>query len=178
MGAKPCPRGHPPIRRRKGTKDATVCYKCHREERTEWNKKWAKTNPEAAAAASRRQRAANPERRRAQEREWRARNRAKCKAKKMRHIAALEMATPTWLTDDQWEQMNVTYEERDRITAETGVQHHVDHIVPLRGESVCGLHVPWNLRVISAEHNTRKGNKWSSEGVSAVDEAVLGDIAA
>jgi 5-methylcytosine-specific restriction endonuclease McrA len=52
------------------------------------------------------------------------------------------------------------YDLCKELTKLTGVRHEVDHIVPLCGEYVSGLHVPWNLRVITREENAKKSNKF------------------
>lgn len=68
-------------------------------------------------------------------------------------------ATPKWLTKDQKKEILSFYAESQLKKETTGIDYNVDHIVPLNGKNVCGLHVPWNLRVIEASKNKRKSNK-------------------
>ena len=68
-------------------------------------------------------------------------------------------ATPPWVTYKQKTEMRELYKISITMTQTTGVQYVVDHIIPLRSDLVCGLHVPWNLRVITQEENLRKSNK-------------------
>jgi molecular chaperone DnaK (HSP70) len=68
-------------------------------------------------------------------------------------------ACPTWLSETDLAKIKSIYKNCKNISKKTGTIHHVDHIVPLQGENVCGLHVPWNLRVIPASVNCSKSNK-------------------
>ena len=68
-------------------------------------------------------------------------------------------ATPKWLNDAQKMEIRLKYRLAIELSRATGVRHAVDHEIPLQGEDVCGLHVPWNLRVITQEENLKKSNK-------------------
>ncbi|KAB2321304.1 hypothetical protein F8A86_05330 [Betaproteobacteria bacterium SCN1] len=88
-----------------------------------------------------------------------AANRPRDRARVRARQAGLATATPMWLSKGHREAIAAIYAEAERLTRETGIPHHVDHIIPLKGKGVCGLHVPWNLRAIPAAENLSKSNR-------------------
>lgn len=71
--------------------------------------------------------------------------------------------TPLWLTKEQWEEMESFYWLAKDLQVVTGEPYEVDHIIPLSGETVCGLHVPWNLQVLPRDINRSKSNRLEPE---------------
>jgi hypothetical protein len=90
---------------------------------------------------------------------WKANNKTQVLADNKVRRRKHRDATPPWLTRKQKSEIRQLYQIAITMTQTTGEQYVVDHIVPLRGEEVCGLHVPWNLRVITQEENLKKSNK-------------------
>ena len=125
------------------------------------SKAWRKANPERQAAARKAWLEANPERQAAARKAWCEANPEKRAAFRAKRRAAELQRTPPWLTQGHQDQIVSIYAERDRLTDATGVQHHVDHIIPMQGENISGLHVPWNLQVLTASENCSKQNTWS-----------------
>ena len=95
-------------------------------------KKWQKANPEKVAV-------------------WKYKAEAKRRARKLN-------ATVIWADNDA---IGALYKEATRLTKETGIPHQVDHIIPLVGETVSGLHVHYNLQVLTARENQIKSNKFN-----------------
>lgn len=102
----------------------------------------------------------NPEAREAFEqyqRHYYRENKDKFVARSNRRRAVKVSACPTWADRAK---MSRFYREARKLTKETGIKHVVDHIVPLQGELVCGLHVETNLQVITQKANLEKFNKF------------------
>lgn len=70
--------------------------------------------------------------------------------------ARVSASTPVWVKPAAFAPL---YAAARKATEVMGEPHHVDHIIPIRHPLVCGLNVPWNLRVLPAMDNHEKGNK-------------------
>lgn len=86
-------------------------------------------------------------------------NKDKAAARGAKRRALKLLATPPWLTATHYDAIRLHYTQSVDIGELTGIPFHVDHIVPLQGDLVCGLHVPWNLQVLPAYENLSKSNK-------------------
>lgn len=90
---------------------------------------------------------------------WRNKNKHKRTHSQSIRIAKKLNAMPKWLTTHELQEIKNMYLVSKQMTESTDIKHNVDHIYPLQGEFSCGLHVPWNLQVITASENFSKGNR-------------------
>lgn len=101
----------------------------------------------------------NPEKKRNMNKAHYYNNKSYYVAKCAKYRAAKLKRTPKWLNSEQLTYIEKEYSMAKKLEAITGDKYHVDHIIPLQGRFVSGLHVPWNLQVIEASENKSKGNR-------------------
>lgn len=135
----------------------------YRDTRLAKAKQWRDENKDKQNAATKAWRESNPERTAAMYRDWAERNRDKVNAKWMQREASKKHRTPAWLTADELWMIEQAYDIAAKRKQMFGFDWHVDHIVPLQGKTASGLHVPWNLQVITAKENRMKSNKLKAD---------------
>jgi hypothetical protein len=91
---------------------------------------------------------------------WKKENSGKVRADTVKRRAAKINRTPKWVTSEEHWLIEQAYELAQLRTKVFGFSWHVDHIIPLQGKHVSGLHVPTNLQVIPWRDNVSKANKY------------------
>lgn len=145
---KPCKYGHIADRR----VNDRVCMAC--------NSAYKKLHP-----ASKKYKKAQYEKHKAvhlaQKRIYRQANKGKINALVAARKKHVKQRTPKWVTNDEMWMIKEVYDLATKRSIMTGIKWHVDHIIPLQGKTVSGLHVMANLQVIPGVENIRKKNKYA-----------------
>jgi len=125
-------------------------------------KLWREQNPERKTQFRKAAYDANPEIAKEAARKYRAEHPAKINAWCRKYQAARLHRTPAWLTEDDHWMMEQAYDIAQKRTKLFGFPWHVDHVIPLQGKLVSGLHVPHNMQVIPARDNCSKANSFTT----------------
>ena len=149
---KPCVHGHLAERR---VKDR-VCMECSRLEKESRRKE----NPEKIKEAKKLSYERTKEHHLAQKKEYRQANKGKIAALNAGRKKVVKQRTPAWLTDFDKLKIKCMYQMAAMYARENGEQFHIDHIIPLQGVNISGLHVPSNLQIMKAVDNISKKNKY------------------
>ena len=91
---------------------------------------------------------------------YRQANKGKINALVAARKKVIKQRTPTWLTDFDKLKITCIYSVASMLTRENKESWHVDHIIPLQGELVSGLHTPSNLQWMRGNENSGKKNKF------------------
>lgn len=134
--------------------------KANPDKRAEQCRRYAKKHPEMLRAKTDKWKKANPERAAAVSRKTRQKCKARILANKAKYRANKRNRTPIWVDKDHLWLIKEVYELAVLRTKLFGFEWHVDHIVPLNGKLVSGLHVLENLQVIPGKENLLKNNKY------------------
>lgn len=135
-------------------------YTTNRDKKLESSQHWYEVNREKKREMGQRWLEANRDKHRELTRHWRETNPDKMNAYAAKRRAAKLQRTPNWITQEHLIEIETFYSAAIAFRIYTGHEYHVDHMVPLQGKTVSGLHVPWNLQVILADDNLKKNNKY------------------
>jgi hypothetical protein len=130
-------------------------YEDNRDKVLQRNKRWTEKNQDKIFRWKGEWNHSNRDRIAQRKREWRQNNASRVNASVAHRRAAKRNATPPWADQTA---INAIYAEARWLQEFTGEPYHVDHIVPLNSDFVCGLHVPANLQALPSVENLAKNN--------------------
>jgi len=131
----------------------------HKKQKAQYDALYYEKNKEDIAIYSTTYRQENKEKVTSWISKWKKNNRGKMNSYTANRRAANIMATPVWISDSQLLEIREIYDLAKELQWLSEEPLHVDHIIPLQGKTVSGLHVPWNLQILPASLNVAKGNK-------------------
>lgn len=128
----------------------------------DYDRKYKENNKDVLKARAKEYRIKNKEKENARCLEYQKKNPQIFAANAAKRRAMKKNATPPWLTAIQLAQIQEFYDIAIAVSVQTGVEHQVDHIHPINGDGFTGLHVPWNLQVLTMSDNIAKSNELPS----------------
>lgn len=132
----------------------------HKDRKKAWREQWIHDNPDKRKAVCDKYYKNNKDKARSASKKWKTNNKGKLALYASVRRATKFNSTPIWADMALIER---EYELAAWCTKVTGEKYHVDHIIPLRGKKVCGLHVHTNMQVIRQKENLTKSNKFAIE---------------
>jgi hypothetical protein len=132
-------------------------YHSHKEHEAARMKAWTAKNPDWKKNYTKKWRLANIDHCKAYDAQYWRNNKPLVYAKSARRRAALLRAIPSWADHDK---IAAIYAQCIETAEATGIEYHVDHIVPLRSKIVCGLHCEGNLQILTGLDNSKKHNSY------------------
>lgn len=135
------------------------CKVCRKEESSNYFKQLPLEEKQRRLAKNYQWKLDNPNKVKEYQSGWFKKNRGKRNAYQMKRETSKMLRTPKWLSKDELKEIEEFYVMATLLEKVFPWKQHIDHIVPLQGKTVSGLHVPWNLQILSAKANMEKGNK-------------------
>jgi hypothetical protein len=120
---------------------------------------WYETNKEHKLLKSKQNYQSNKVKRKKQTAQWLRNNPAVVNFQCAKRRAKKLQATPSWLSEFDLNYIKCLYAQAAFLSKIEGISYHIDHIYPLQGQNVSGLHVPSNLQILKASENIAKSNK-------------------